>query len=316
MDLINAQSSNIFRFATEQGRTIVYLDYVDLAICFSIALIVIGLLTFVAVNFRHRAGDAEPLQSAGNIKLEITWTVIPALILLFLGIFTAIVMRSVNPPLVSGRRPDVIVNAHQWWWEYRYPKSGVVTANELYLPEGTNSLLEIRAADVIHSFWVPNFGQKMDAIPGHPNFLFLKPIQHGLFTGACSEFCGADHALMRIVAKVVPQKEFDTWIQSQLEVPVAPTDKTAQRGEKLFASKTCVQCHTVAGTVAKGKIGPDLTHLLQRQTIGSGLLANNTDNVAAWIINPQKFKPGCHMPKMHLNKEDAHDIALYLENLK
>jgi cytochrome c oxidase subunit 2 len=315
MDISTAQTSNIFSFATEQGRTIVHLHYIDLAICFAIALIVISLLTYVAIRFRHRDGNKEPLQDSGNVKLEITWTVIPALILLFLGILTAFVMHSVNPPVLS-RQPDVIVNAHQFWWEYRYPKSGVVTANELYLPKGINTLLEIKSADVIHSFWVPNFGQKMDAIPGHPNNLILTPLREGVFTGACSEFCGADHSLMRILVNVVPQKKFEEWQQRELKVPAEPTETAALNGKKLFMSKTCMSCHNIAGTDAKAQVGPDLTHLSHRQTIGSGLLANNTDNVTAWIMNPQQFKPGCHMPKMRLSKADAHDIAIYLENLE
>ena len=176
MDLSSANSSNIFSFATEQAKTIVYLHFFDLAICFLIAMTVAGLLTYASIKFRYRPGDAEPFQNPGNVKLELTWTIIPALILLVLGILTAVVMHIVNPP-VGSRQPDVIVNAHQWWWEYRYPKSGVVTANELHLPQGANSLLEIRSADVIHSFWVPNFGQKMDAIPGHPNSVFYQPLQ-------------------------------------------------------------------------------------------------------------------------------------------
>ncbi len=315
MDLSNAQPSSIFNFATDQGRTIVYLHYVDLLICFAIAFIVVGLVTYATIKFRQRPGDAEPRQDTGNVKLEITWTVIPALILLFLGVLTAVVMNSVNPP-VGARQPDVIVNAHQFWWEYRYPKTGVVTANELYLPLGVNTLLEIRAADVIHSFWVPDFGQKMDAIPGHPNHIFFKPFRTGLFTGACSEFCGAAHSLMRIMVNVVSPQDFETWTKSQLTVPAAPVDATAQHGRDLFMSKTCTQCHTISGTEAQALIGPDLTHLASRETLGAGLMPNNVDNAALWIINPQKYKPGCHMPKMRISKEDAHDIAVYLGSLK
>jgi cytochrome c oxidase subunit II len=316
MDITSAFPSNIFSFATEQARTIVYLNYVVMAVCFVIGMTVLGLLTAVAIKFRQRAGDeSEPSQYEGNLKLEITWTLIPALILLVLGILTFMVMSNVAPSL-GKRQPDVIVNARQWWWEYRYPKTGVVTANELYLPEGVNSVIQIVSGDVVHSFWVPNFGQKMDAIPGHPSYLFLKPIQKGVFTGACSEYCGADHALMRIVAKVVSQEDFDAWTKSQLKVPAAPTEATAQHGEKLFLSQTCSQCHTVSGSTASALVGPDLTHLASRETIGSGLLPNTTENVADWIMNAQVFKPGCHMPQMRLSHSDAHDIAVYLESLK
>jgi len=315
MDLSTAQTTNIFNWATEQARTIVWLEWVNLAICMAILFTVIGLLTYAAIKFRGKAGDADPPHVEGNLKLEITWTVIPALIFLFLGVLTGTVMHDVNPP-VGKRLPDVIVNAHQFWWEYSYPKTGVVTANELYLPEGADLLLEIRSADVIHSFWVPDFGQKMDAIPGHKNNLFLKPVRSGLFLGQCSEYCGAQHSLMRIVANVVPQKEFDTWTQSQLKVPAAPTDPTAKHGEELIMSKTCVQCHNIAGTKAVANVAPDLTHIADRKTLGSGLLENTTDNLTKWIMNPQQFKPGCYMPNMRLTESDAHDMAVYLENLK
>jgi len=315
MDLSNAEIPNIFNFATEQARTIVYLQYINLVICLGFALVVAGLLTYAVINFRHRPGDGEPVQYEGNTKLEITWTVIPALIFLFLGIATGVVMYQVNPP-VGKRQPDVIVSGHQFWWEYRYPKSGVVTANELYLPEGADLMLEIRGADVIHSFWVPAFGEKMDAIPGHPNDLFLKPIRKGFFIGQCSEYCGSQHSLMRILANVVSQKDFDTWAQSQAKVPSPPTEKTALHGRELFMSKTCVQCHSIAGTCATARVAPDLTHISDRKTIGSGVIANNLDNLTKWIMDPQDFKPGCLMPNMRLTESEAHDIAVYLENLK
>lgn len=315
MDLSTAQASNIFDFATEQARTIVQLQYINLVICFGFLLTVTGLLTYAVIKFRHRSGDAEPQQSEGNTKLEIVWTVIPALIFLFLGVLTGVVMSSVNPP-VGKRQPDVIVIGHQFWWEYRYPKSNVVTANEMFLPLGADLLLEIRAADVIHSFWVPDFGQKMDAVPGHPNALFLKPIREGLFLGQCAEYCGSQHALMRILANVVSPKDFENWTKSQAKVPTPPTDKTAQHGQTLFMSKTCVQCHAISGTTATARVAPDLTHIAERKTIGAGVIANNLENLTQWIMNPQQFKPGCYMPNMRLSESEARDIAVYLENLK
>jgi len=316
MDITNAHLSNIFAFATEQARSIVYLHYIDMAVCFVIMATVLGLLTAAAVKFRQKPGDnTDPEQYEGNLKLEITWTAIPAVILLVLGILTFLVMHEVNPA-IGKRKPDVVVVAKQWWWEYRYPNSGVVTANELYLPEGVNSLLEINSGDVVHSFWVPNFGEKMDAIPGHANFLFLKPTEKGTYTGSCSEYCGAEHSLMRIVANVVSPEEFATWQQNQLKVPAPPTDKDAIHGQQIFMSETCVQCHAISGTPANARIGPDLTHLSTRKTIGSGVIENTPENVALWIMNAQVFKPGCHMPQMRLTHKDAHDIAVYLEGLK
>ena len=169
---------------------------------------------------------------------------------------------------------------------------------------------------MIHSFWVPNFGQKMDAVPGHPNALFLKPIRKGFFIGQCAEYCGSQHSLMRILANVVSQKDFDAWTQSQARVPATPTDTAGQHGRELFMSRTCVQCHSIAGTSATARVAPDLTHIADRKTIGAGVIANNLDNLTKWIMDPQDFKPGCLMPNMRLTESEAHDIAVYLENLK
>ncbi|HEY9713329.1 MAG TPA: cytochrome c oxidase subunit II, partial [Chroococcales cyanobacterium] len=314
MDINQAEISNIFNFATEQARTIVHLHWLVLGVCILIGATVMGLLGYASVKFRQRDSDAEPEQSPGDIKLEILWTVGPFLIVSFLGVMTAIVMHQINPS-VGARQPDVIVIAHQWWWEYRYPKYGVVTANELYLPQGADYLLEIRAADVVHSFWVPDFGEKMDAIPGHPNHLFFKPLRAGVFIGSCSEYCGADHALMRIIVRVVPADAFSDWIKSQKEVPIAAGTPAAANGEKLFMSNTCSRCHEIAGTDAKAQVGPNLSHLADRKTIGTGIIPNDQANLAKWIINPQQFKPGCYMPKMRLTEKDATDIAAYLDGL-
>jgi cytochrome c oxidase subunit 2 len=276
---------------------------------------VTGLVTYVVIKFRHKEGDPEPPQPEGNLKFEIAWTVVPAIIFLALGVLTGFVMHDVSPP-VGKRKPDVIVIGHQYWWEYQFPKTGVIAANEVYLPVGADMLFEVRGADVIHSWWVPAFGEKMDAIPGHPNNLFVKPIRTGMFLGQCAEFCGEQHGLMRIITNVVPQKDFDNWQQSQLKVPAQPTDKSAQHGKELFMNRTCVQCHAISGTQATARVAPDLTHIADRKTIGAGVIPNDLDNLTHWIMNPQQFKPGCQMPNMRLPESDAHDIAYYLENLK
>jgi cytochrome c oxidase subunit 2 len=233
-----------------------------------------------------------------------------------LGVLTAITMLVVSPP-VGTNKPDLVVIGHQWWWEYQYPKYGVTTANEFYLPVDKNALIEVRAADVVHSFWVAAFGQKMDAIPGHPMTMWIHPTKKGLFLGTCSEYCGAQHGLMRILANVVSQEEFETWIKAQAAIPPVSIEPAAMHGKELFDAATCVQCHAIGGNMsAKALIGPNLTHIAQRKTLGAGVLENNTDNLAKWIQNPQIFKPGVNMPEMRLTDEQAHDIALYLESLK
>jgi cytochrome c oxidase subunit 2 len=180
-----------------------------------------------------------------------------------------------------------------------------------------NCLFEVRAKDVVHSFWVVAFGQKMDAIPGHPTNMWIHPTKKGLFLGTCAEYCGAQHGLMRILANVVSQEDFDAWIKAQSAMPAPSDDPAVAHGKQLFNSATCVQCHRIAGdAVATARIGPDLTHIVQRKTLGAGVLENTTDNLTKWIQNPQQFKPGVYMPNMRLTDENAHDIAVYLESLK
>lgn len=315
MDIKNAHFVTVFDWSTAQAKPIVYLHLLDLAICAAIGLLVFALVAYAAVKFRHREGDVVPNQDHGNVKLETIWTVVPLIMVTVLGMLAAVVMKMSSPPPIE-QPPDLIVIGHQWWWEYRYPKFGIVTANEFYLPRDADMLLEVRSADVNHSFCIPNFGQKMDAIPGHPNKLFWKATKTGLFLGMCSEFCGDQHALMRIIARVLAPKEFDVWVRRQQVVSLQPADEHALHGKQLFAQATCIECHAIAGTEANAEVGPNLTHISERTTLGSGVIPNNLDNLTQWIINPQRYKPGVHMPNMRLAQNDARDIALYLESLK
>jgi len=309
------QHTSVFSPDSPQARAIVQLFYLDLGIAVFIALTVTTLVVIVIKRFRWRPGAPEPYQDPGNPKLETLWTVIPALILTALAVQTARTMHFVNPP-VRERSPDVVVMAHQWWWEYRYPEFGVVTANELHMPAEEDWLLLIKAADVIHDFWVPDLGAKMDAIPGHPNHLWISPHRPGTYIGTCAEFCGLEHALMGIRVIVQPKKEFAEWVKSQLVVPGPPVGAVAQQGAQLFQERTCVNCHRIAGTPADAVVGPDLTHLADRDTLAAGVFANTLENLTRWIRHPQKYKPGCHMPDERLTETQAHAIATYLEDLK
>ncbi|MDR3615271.1 MAG: cytochrome c oxidase subunit II [Candidatus Obscuribacterales bacterium] len=318
MEISNADLTSIFNVVTSQNKWMVDLHMFTAAICTIIFIVVAGLLVAIIGKFKTPENDdgSEPRQVRGNVRLEIVWTAIPLLIVIVLGVLTAIVMLVVNPA-VGSKKPDLIVVGHQWWWEYQYPKYGVTTANEFYLPLGKNSLVEVRSADVVHSFWVIAFGQKMDAIPGHPTNMWIHPTKKGLFLGTCSEYCGAQHGLMRIIANVVSPEDFETWIKAQAVIPAVSEDATVLKGKELFNAATCVQCHRVAGNPdAQALIGPDLTHLAQRKTLGAGVLENTPENLAKWMQNPQTFKPGINMPNMRLTDADAHSIAVYLESLK
>jgi cytochrome c oxidase subunit 2 len=308
-------ATSVFNPQSPQAQEIARLFNIDLAICAVILLIVVALVIVAIIRFRQRPGQGEPYQDPGNPKLETLWTVIPSLIVVVLLVLTARTMHLVNPP-VGQRTPNVIVTAHQWWWAYHYPQSGVVTANELHMPVGTNWLLGIESADVIHDFWVPDLGAKMDAIPGHPNFLWIQPRQTGTYLGTCAEYCGCEHALMGIRVIVQTSAEFAQWEQDQLRIPTAPAGAEAERGARLFAASSCRNCHTIAGTKAVGRVGPDLTHLADRDTLGSGTLTNNLANLTQWILNPQAIKPGCYMPAMRLPAAEARAVAVYLGGLR
>jgi len=309
---MNPEPTSVFAAHAPQAASIAKFFCFDLAICAAILLVVTGLVSWTVIRYRRRPGSPEPYQDLGNPKLETIWTVVPTLIVTVLFIGTAYTMHAVNPP-VRERTPDVVVIAHQWWWEYRYPVSGVVTANELHLPAGHDLLLEICSADVIHDFWVPDLGAKVDAIPGHPNTLWLGPRQPGKFLGTCAEYCGNEHALMGIRVMVDTPEDFAIWAQAQLRPHRAPSGELAAQGADLFKHRTCQNCHTISGTAAKGKVGPDLSHVSSRETLGAGALMNSPENLAHWIGDPQRYKPGCAMPAQRLAGQQVDAIVAFLQ---
>lgn len=313
--LNNIPPTSVFHPSTPQAESIAKLFYFDLAIAVFILAIVVFLLTFILIRFRHKPGDRMPYQQHGNYKLETMWTVAPGFVVIALLVATAVTMHKVHPPQ-GDRKPDIIVIAHQWWWEYRYPASGVVTANELHMPADTRLLVEVQAADVIHDFWVPDLGPKTDANPGSSNHLWINPHTPGTYLGTCAEYCGGAHALMGIRAIVESREDFDQWTQSQLHVPETPTDPVASRGAQLFAERTCANCHFIAGTDAQARVAPDLTHLADRDTLASGIIENTHSNLMEWVSKPQSIKPSCNMPDMWLTEDEANAIATYLEELK
>jgi cytochrome c oxidase subunit 2 len=212
------------------------------------------------------------------------------------------------------------VTAHQWWWriEYRDPATGafIETANELHMPAGRTTRIELHTADVIHSFWVPNLGGKLDVIPGRVNLLDVTPRRIGWYRGQCAEFCGLQHALMAIDLRVAPEEEFAAWLAAQAAPAAAPEDAVLARGRAVLEGGSCAACHTVRGTAAAGKAGPDLTHVGSRRSIAAGSLPNNRGNLHGWILNPDALKPGTSMPGTELAPGDADALARYLERLR
>jgi len=282
----------------------------------AVLILVTVLVTIAIIRFRHRPGDDEdPKQVYGNRRLEIAWTAAPALLLIFLFALT-VKTSFTSDPTVSSKDPDVVVIGHQWWWEIRYPKYGVVTANEVHMPVGQKIIGDFESADVIHDFWVPELGRKIDMIPGHPNQMYIQVDKSGTYLGTCAEYCGTEHAWMRIRVIAQTPEEFAAWIKSQQQVPAVPTTGEAAKGAQLFQAIPCQSCHTIAGTAANGTVGPDLTHFASRQTLGTGVLDNNAGTLTAWLSNPQAIKPGILMPNLKLTNDQITALVAYMETLK
>jgi cytochrome c oxidase subunit II len=310
--------ANIFKPASTPAASIAGLSILVVAVCLAIFVVVAGVLTYTIVRFRRPRFDIdrEPPQVYGSSQIEIAWTVIPVLIVVVLTMATARVITEVQD---KGPQPDalfVTVVGHQWWWEVRYPSFGVVTANELHVPVSDAAsprptFLRLESADVAHSFWVPQLAGKTDLIPNHPNSMWFEPRVEGIFLGNCAEFCGLQHANMLLRVVVQSPGEFIQWVAQQKRTP-----QIEHPGEKLFLSLSCVNCHAVAGTPAAGTFGPDLSHVMSRETLGAGVMPNTPDNLRRWIRDPQTMKPGNLMPNMQLSDRELDRVHSYLSALK
>jgi len=211
------------------------------------------------------------------------------------------------------------VIGHQFWWEFRYPKYGFVTANELHIPVSSGAapeatFLKLTSADVNHSFWIPQLAGKTDLIANHVNSMWMDPQKPGLYLGQCAQFCGSQHALMLLRVYVDTPQQFAAWIANQQQP--AQQDPEVTSGRRVFETQACINCHAVSGTAATGRFGPDLTHLMSRGTLASGAMENTPANLRQWIKAPDSFKHGALMPAMQLDDKQLDEITAYLETLK
>jgi cytochrome c oxidase subunit 2 len=312
--------SSIFAPVSTPAALVGELALLVLAITGGIFVVVGGLLAYSIFRFRRRRDDdgREPPQVYGSNPIELAWTLVPVLIVfvLFLATTRTIVAveRSAPPPAVT-----VTVTGFQWWWEFRYEELGVVTANELHVPVSSRddprpTLLKLRSADVVHSFWVPQLAGKTDVIPNRENQMWIEPFETGTFLGQCAEFCGTQHANMLLRVVVHSRDDFQRWLVEQRQPPV--DDPQVREGRDLFLSTACINCHTVGATVATGTFGPDLSHLMSRATLGAGVAPNDRDHLRTWVSDPQLLKPGCLMPDMQLTAAQVAHVVDYLVTLR
>jgi cytochrome c oxidase subunit II len=313
--------TSIFAPVSTPAQSICELSRFVLIITAAIFLVVFTLLAYVVVKFRKgtTSGGREPAQVYGSTQLELAWTVIPILIVVVLFLTAARVIASIQNAARPSNSIDVTVIGHQFWWEYRYPSLGVVTANELHIPVSdpahpSPTFLTLLSADADHSFWVPRLAGKTDLIPNHPNSMWMDPNETGLYLGQCAQYCGTQHAKMLLRVYVQTHGEFARWIQEQKR-PAQISDNVSE-GQRVFERTACIKCHAVAGTAANGRFGPDLTHLMSRDTIASGAAQNTPESLRRWIQDPSIIKPGCKMPAMGLSDPEVNAVTAYLETLR
>jgi cytochrome c oxidase subunit 2 len=312
---------NVFAPVSTPAFLIRDLSWLMLAVCGAIFAVVAYLLVYALVRFRTRPGDdeREPPQVYGSNSIEVAWIVVPLLIVVVLFLATARTIFEIERAAPPANALRVTVVGHQWWWEFRYPDLGIVTANELHVPVSGLSarrptLLRLESVDVVHSFWIPQLNGKTDVIPNHPNTMWVEPIATGAYYGQCAEYCGTQHANMQIRVFVHDPAQFDRWVAAQ-RAPAA-VSPAAARGRDVFLATACVSCHAVRGTGAAGSFGPDLTHLMSRTTLGAGAARNTRENLVRWIRDPAHLKPGALMPAMNLRDDELDAVVTYLLSLQ
>jgi len=312
--------ANTFDPLATPGQAEKGIALLTIAITTGIFVVTAGLIVYGIWRYRIRPGDdatQEPPQVYGSNQIEVAWTVIPILIVFVLIGVSVRVIAAVQNASPSQSSVKLQLIGHQWWWTVNYPQFGVVTANEIHVPVSPDGKMvtEVRleSVDVAHSFWIPQLAGKMDLIPNRINYTWIDPHQPGVYYGNCAEYCGTQHAnmLLRVIAQ--PTADFNRWAYEQKQPAV--DDPNAAEGKKAFLSLACVNCHLIKGTPSAGVFGPDLTHLMSRQTIGAGVLPLNHENLRAWVNDPQQIKPGCLMPSMKLTGPELDHVVAYLETL-
>ena len=282
---------------------------------FGIAVVVFflveGLLVYALFKFRHRPGRAVPAQIHGNKRLEIAWTVAPAVLLAAIAVPTIVGIFGLTqrPPGAMSIR----VVGHQWWWNVSYPRERVTTANEIHIPVGRPVELTITSNDVIHSFWVPRLAGKQDLTPGRENHILMQADRPGTYVGQCAEYCGISHANMRLRVIADRPADFQAWIrQEQRPAPQPPQDVL-----QILQNRGCGGCHVINGLEGfVGTIGPDLTHFGNRQTLAGAILENTPEQLALWLRDPPALKPGADMPNLRMTPDEIRALVAYLRSLK
>ena len=318
-------AGSIFDTAGGQAECIARLAWFLIGVSAVVYILVITALLFAARRGRQRVANGElaDQRAATDRRLGRNVTIASAasaLILLVYVTASARTGRAISWPPADPNPLTVEVTGHQWWWEFRYrdtvASNWLTTSNELHIPVGRPVLLVVQSNDVIHSVWIPELHGKQDAIPGHKNTTWLQADRPGVWKARCAEFCGFQHAKMQFDVIAESPARFNQWYLQQLAPAKPPTDSSARRGQQVFMQNACIMCHTIAGTPAASRVGPDLTHIGARPSIAAGSLPNTRGYLAGWIVDPQRLKPGVRMPPNQLSPADLNALLDYLGTLR
>jgi cytochrome c oxidase subunit II len=286
----------------------------------AVFVLVEGLIVYIVIRFRAKASDEAPVQTHGNFRLELGWTIAPAILLGVIGIFTIKTVFDVARIPHGANVVQVKVTGHRWWWEYSYPGLNITTANVMTIPTGKKVVLSMTSDDVIHSFWPPKLAGKVDVVPGQTNQMVIQADKPDTYYGQCAEYCGTSHANMRLQVVAMAPTDFDTWVHQQQAGPAVVATTTtstdpAVQGANLFLNKGCAGCHTVNG-VSGGAVGPNLTHLQSRDCFAGCLFPMNDQDLRRWLRDPPAEKPGSVMPNLNLSETEITNLIAYLDSLK
>jgi cytochrome c oxidase subunit 2 len=284
------------------------------------SVIFLGAVVMLLIGWFRRDRPGLPFigkkEKLSNGLVVVFGIAIPAAILI--GLFAVADIWLVGPtgsPAKGSTAMTIRVTGHQWFWKVQYPGTTAVTANEIHIPARTRVQVVATTADVIHSFWVPELNRKIDMIPGRTNRVLLDADKPGVYRGQCAEFCGLEHADMKMKVFAQPRRQFDAWLSNERKPAVPPATAEQRRGRQLFMSNACAGCHTIRGTAAQADVGPDLTHVASRTTLGAVTIRNTPQDLLRWITDPQRIKPGNKMPALDLRNADFRAIRAYLDHL-
>ena len=306
--------------AGAQASAIHHLWLIMLWVSTIVFVITIGFVAAALMRGRARARTAAAAPSPRALTWSVAMAVTLTVCVLFGLLGASLWAGRTTASLHADSAVTINVIGHQWWWEIEYddavPARRVRTANELHLPINRPVVIKVTSRDVIHSFWVPSLQGKRDLIPGYTTAIWLHAGRSGKFRGQCAEFCGLQHAHMALDVVTEPDRDFEGWLEAMRQPGRDPPEPTVRRGREIFMQARCAGCHTIRGTDAAGQIAPDLTHIATRSSLGAGTLTNTPENLAAWIRDAQRVKPGNQMPPSPLADDDLGALVAYLETLR